>query len=193
MRHEPEEETGELEELLRFGTVAEVDLERGRIRVDCGDVTSDWIRWAERRAGATRSWSPPTVGEQVMLFAPGGDLEGAIAIGGVSSDDNPPAGNSAREILIFGDGAELAYDPETHELEANLPAGAKVTINATGGVTIDASDGGLSIKGDVSIEGDVSITGTATAEVDVVGAGKSLKLHKHLGVTPGGGVSGIPQ
>lgn len=38
----------------------------------------------------------------------------------------------------------------------------------------------------------VAVIGTLTATVDVIAAGKSLKLHTHGGVTTGGGTSGPP-
>jgi phage baseplate assembly protein V len=199
MRRKQDNDGGELGELIRFGTVAEVDGEAGELVLDCGDVRTGPIPWLERRAGTTRTRSDPSVGEQALLLCPDGDVEGAIALVGVSSDASPLPGASGVELIEFEDGAALSYDPAAHILEVKLPAGATVKIEATGGVTLDASDGGLSIKGDVAIEGNVSIegdaqvSGTATADTDVVGGGKSLKGHKHLGVTAGQAVSGIPQ
>ncbi|TMJ19017.1 MAG: phage baseplate assembly protein V [Alphaproteobacteria bacterium] len=183
---------GDMGDLVNFGTIAEVDLARGMVRVDTGDVQSDWVRFSTGRAGATRIWSPPTVGEQVALHAPSGDLAGAYAIGGFHSDDFPPAGDSLRELIQFGDGALIAYDPEAHALEAHLPDGATVSIIAAGGVTIDASDGGLSIVGDVTIEGELHVTGDIGSDADVLADTVSLKDHKHTGVSAGGGISGKP-
>jgi phage baseplate assembly protein V len=176
----------ELAELVRFGTIAEVDLAAGRVVVDTGDVRTSAIRWAGGRAGATRTWSPPSVGEQVLLLCPGGEIAAAVAIGGIAQDAFPPAGNSLRELVQFQDGAIIAYDPEAHALEAQLPAGAIVTIVASGGITLDASDGGLTIKGDVIIDGELIATG------DVIGDGISLITHRHAGVAAGAAESGEP-
>mgnify|MGYP007125467811 FL=1 len=44
-----------------------------------------------------------------------------------------------------------------------------------------------------TINGDVAVQGKLTASEDVIADGKSLKSHKHLGVTTGSGVSGAPQ
>jgi phage baseplate assembly protein V len=178
-------------ELIRFGRVAEVD--GGRVVIETGDVRTDQIRWVERRAGETRTYSPHSVGEQVLLLCPDGDIEGAVAIGGIACDDFPLPGDGKRELVQFSDGAVLAYDPESHTLDAALPEGATALIVASGGVTLRVQDGGLTIEGDVEINGDLRLTGTATADVDVVGGGKSLKDHKHTGVTAGAGVSGPPQ
>lgn len=173
-------------ELLRFGTIAQVDLGEGKCTVTVGDLTSGPVRWFEHRAGDTRSWSPPSVGEQVMLICPEGEIEAGIAFRGVFSSAFAPPGDSLRELLQFKDGAVLAYDPEGHVLDALLPDGATLNIVATGGVTIDASGGGVAIVGDVTVEG------TVTASDDVVADGVSLKSHVHGGVQAGGEETGEP-
>ncbi len=163
-------------ELIRLGTVASVDLGTGTCTVDVGDITTPAIPWIEPRMGATRTWSPPTVGEQVLLICPESELGLALALRGIPSDSYPPAGSTLEELIEFSDGARIAYDPESHTLTAALPAGSTVAITAD----------------TVTIDGDVTVTGTLTAEVDVIGAGKSLKTHRHSGTQPGGGQSGPP-
>ncbi len=163
--------------LLRYGTVASVDAASARVTVKVGEIETQPIRWLLGPHGATRAWSLPTVGEQVLLLAPEGDIEGAIALRGVAFQTFPPAGNGKRELIRFEDGAEIAYDPEGHKLEALLPDGATATIVAPGGITLDA---------------DVLVKGTLTAEIDVVADGISLKNHRHGQVQPGSGQSGKP-
>ena len=182
-REDPDSNDRETGEMIRFGRVASVDLAAGRITVDAGDVTTGPIRWAAGRAGDTKTWSPPTVGEQVMLLCPEGEIAAGVALLGVSCAAYPEAGNSLRELIQFGDGAVIAYDPEAHALEAVLPAGATVKIVAPGGVTIEAD---VTIKGNLSVEGDITATG------DVVADGTSLKQHRHDGVTAGSAQSGAP-
>lgn len=178
-------------QIARIGRVLSVDLAEGTCIVVLGDPDSDdgemespAIPFAAARAGDTRVWLPPSVGEQVLLFCPEGDLALAVALGGLWSDSNPAPGSSARALIRFGDEGTFAYDPENHHADIDLPAGATLAINAQGGVTI---------TGPVSINGDVTVTGTLTASEDVVGGGKSLKTHRHTGVQAGGGISGAPQ
>lgn len=174
--------------LIRVAVVASVDQAAARCTVSYAseegqDVESPPLPWVMGRMGATRIWSPPSVGEQGVLLCPWGDIAQGVFFSGLSRDLFPPVGNSAEEVIRFPDGARLAYDPEGHVLTADLPGGA------TANITADQ----INITGNVAIDGDLSVTGTATADTDVVGGGKSLKGHKHLGVTAGGGVSGIPQ
>lgn len=176
----PEDTPPAAAELLRFGTIAEVDLAGARCVVRVGDVLTGPIRWAEMRAGKTRTWSPPSVNEQILLLCPEGELEAGVALRGVGCDAYPAPGHSLRELMEFEDGAVLAYDPVTHALDVLLPAGATVRFVATGGVTIDASDGGVTIKGDVEVEGDVTAKGVSLIE------------HRHGQVQAGGAQSGKP-
>lgn len=194
----PEDIPADLGELLRIGTVTEVDLAQARCRVRYGDpddesggAVTPWVRWLTPRAGQTRVWSPPSVGEQVLLFAPDGQIGAAIALPGIVSDNFPPLGSDATEMIEWADGAQISYDPVGHILEAVLPAGGEALIQSPGGLTVEAA-GGIVLRGDVTIEGGVTIEGTMDASGDVTGGGVSLSSHTHGGVQPGSGSSGAP-
>lgn len=163
--------------ILRLGTIASIDLQSGEVEVDTGEVRTAPIPFSTSRAGNTRIWSPPSVGEQVMLLCPGGDIEGAVALGAIAQNAFPLAGNTLRELIAFRDGAVLAYDPEGHRLDITLPEGATFAINANGGI---------------AIEGDVAVTGKITATDDVLADGTSLKSHKHGGVQTGTSPTDVP-
>lgn len=162
---------------LRIGKVIEIDLEYRVARVSIGDMLSGWIEFATARAGKTKVWLPPSVGEQVEIISPDGDLEGAYIGQSLYSDANPPPSNKPGAFILFEDGTFISYDPETHELEAILCAGGKATITAPAGLTIN---------GDVTVNGKIDATG------DVKAGNISLQQHKHGGVQAGGGQSGVP-
>lgn len=175
----------DLSELIRLGSISSVDLAAGLCTVRYGNPDDEGggaetppIRWLAPRAGETRVWSPPSVGEQVLLLAPDGQLAGAVALLGIAQDTFPPAGDSAEEVLLFADGARIAYDPQAHALTAVLPGGGTATIDAPGGLTI---------------RGDVTIEGTVTVSEDVVADGISLTTHKHGSVQSGSAQTGAPE
>lgn len=93
----------------RFGTVAEIDAGRARARVllsdpDHGQFIGPWRPWAEM-AGATRSWSPPSVGQQMLVIAPGGDLRQSIMLPATFSDSiTAPSDRSDANRVSFGAG-----------------------------------------------------------------------------------------
>lgn len=171
-------------DLIRFGTIASVDLAAGRCTVQAGDLVTGLIRWIEVRAGKTRTWSPPSIDEQVILICAEGEIAAGVALRGISSSAYPPVGNAMRELIEFEDGAVIAYDPEAHLLEAILPAGGKVSVTAPGGMTI---------TGPVSIEGRLSVSQDIAADGDVTGSGISLAHHLHGQVKSGTEKSGLPQ
>lgn len=174
----PEDTPTDTDQLIRFGTIASVDLAKARCVVDLDDDSaSPPIRWIEGRMGKSRAWSPPSEGEQVLLFCPAGEIGAAVALRGLSSDAFPALGDSLAEIIEFLDGARLSYDPEAHVLSVVLPDAGTVRIVAPGGL---------------SVEGDLDCTGTVSASVDVIAAGISGKGHRHSGVQTGAAISGGP-
>ena len=179
----PESTPSDPDELIRFGRIASVDLAAARCTVTIdedgasGEAVTGPIRWIEGRAGQTRTWSPPSVGEEVVLLCPGGQLGIAVALRGLSNADNPPAGNSLVEGVLYADGTMLSYDPEEHILTVFMAHPGEIDISAPGGITIN---------------GDVTVTGRLTASDDVIASGKSLKNHTHGGVQAGSSQTGAP-
>lgn len=187
---DPSDHVGDVSQVLREGRVVSVDRDARTCVVAIGDPDSDGgevetadIPWLVQRAGDTIVWSPPSEGEQGLLFCPGGDIAQGVFAPGLYSTDFPAPGNGAREFIRFGDDAEFGYDPEAGEADVTLPSGARLIIVA---------DGGLTITGDVSIEGNVTVQGAIEASDDVTGSGISLASHTHGNVQPGGGNTGGP-
>jgi phage baseplate assembly protein gpV len=69
-----------LNNVSRPARVVEIDEKKALVKVAYGldengqDVISPWIRWGEQRAGNISTWNPPTVGEQVVMFSPSGEI-----------------------------------------------------------------------------------------------------------------------
>ena len=182
-----------LENILRVGVVIAVDEESWRVRVQSGELQTDWLRWNTTRAGAFSIWVPPSVGEQVWLGCIGGNPETAVIIGSLYSSDNPAPGSSLKEIVLTApDGASFRYDAEASALEAqgmktaHIKASASVTletplVECTDHLktrTFELTEGGT-MKGDVT-HSDGSLSSN----------GKVLHTHKHPGDS--GGTTGAP-
>lgn len=167
-----------LENIVRFGTVEAVQMQPPRVQVKSGNITTAWRPWLNLRAGADREWDPPTIGEQVVLLSPSGNLAQGVVLTGLFSDLIPA--NGEREGLhrrTYRDGAVIEYDSIAHRLAAILPDGGQAELKATGGITI---------------LGDVDITGLVTVSEDVIAAGISLVNHRHGGVQAGSANTGVP-
>lgn len=192
------EDPTKLVNLIRYGTVATVDVATARLVASVGGLTTKPIPWLAPRAGATRTWSPPSPGEQVLVLSPGGNLGAAIALMGIFYDAfaKPDDATADNVVIAFGDGAVLLYDQATHLLKGALPAGGCVELTAPGG---------FRLVGDVDVNGQLHVTQAArfdatlhtaqdiTSDADVKAGAISLRNHPHGQVQPGGGVSGKPQ
>lgn len=185
-----------LENILRVGVVIAVDEACWRVRVQSGELQTDWLRWNTSRAGAFCIWTPPSVGEQVLLGCIGGNPETAVVIGSLYSSDHPAPGTSLKEIVLTApDGARFRYDAETSALEtqgiktAHIKASACVTLETP---VVECTDH-LKVR-------TFELTEGGTMKGDVVHSGGSLSsngvtvhAHVHDGVQPGSSNTGGPR
>lgn len=179
-----------LENLIRFGTIAEVDEAAARVKVTTGTLTTAWLPWLAPRAGADREWNPPTQGEQVILLSPSGQLANGVVITGLFSDLIPANGDRpGLHRCTYRDGAVIEYDSIAHHLRAILPEDGTAEWECLGGISIK---GPITHHGDYTQTGNQTVTGKVTVSQDVIAAGISLKDHKTTGVMPGSGQSGVP-
>lgn len=176
---EDDDINGLIGDLIRFGVVHSVDLANAVAVIEAGDIITPPLPWTEQ-AGSFRTWRPPSVGEQVILLCPEGDIEGGVILRGLFSNSSPAPANDEYQHLYGADGLVITL------------TGDGLTITAPGGVTVDAA-AGVAITANVTISGNVDVTGTVTASTDVVGGGISLKDHKHGGVQAGTAITGGPQ
>ena len=182
-----------LRNLIRIGTVSAVKLDDGLCRVDTGNNTTDWLHWLTARAGKTRSWNAPSVGEQVLVLCLGGELDTGFVLPGIFSDDHPAPSASADALhWSFPDGAVIEYEPASGALTATgiqtatINAAVKVLLDSPlvectqllRTAQLDVTDGG-------TMKGDVTHTGG-----NLSSNGKVLHTHKHPGDS--GGQTGAP-
>lgn len=163
-----------LANLIRIGTVSGIKPETAQIKVMIGEVETDWVQWATARAGSTRTWSCPSVGEQVIVLCPFGDLAQAIPALGLYQDARPaPAVSAGVEKVCFSDGSSVEYNVSNHSLTVNA-AGGHVAVNA-GSIQLNAT-------------GSVEINSTSLKH-----NGKNIgDSHTHGGVSPGGSQTSPP-
>lgn len=123
--------------LIRSGVVTEVDTVQGLCRVQSGGIQTTWLNWLTTRAGRSRTWWAPSVGEQVLLLAIGGELDTAFVLPGIFSADNPaPSASADAWHVTFPDGAVIEYEPETSALTVSGIKTADVTASDSITVTV---------------------------------------------------------
>ncbi|MGB6213593.1 phage baseplate assembly protein V [Pseudomonas mandelii] len=180
-----------IENLIRLGTIAAIQMKPPRVKVKTGALTTSWLPWISPRVGADCEWNPPTVNEQVILFSPSGQLSNGIVLTGLFSNHFPANGDrDGLHRRTYRDGAVIEYDSITHHLNATLPEGGTTNLISQGGIHIV---GPITHEGDYTQTGNQTITGKVTVSVDVVATNISLVKHPHGGVMPGSGITGQPQ
>lgn len=202
-----------LHNLIRVGTVIDVDHNVPAVRVRDGELETNWLKWLEPRAGQTTDWDPPTLGEQVVLLSPGGELSGAIVLRGLHSDLTPhPSKDPNKTVREYPDGARVEYDHSAGAMLINgiktltVDASDSILLKAGSSITLDTpeatSTGKHTIKGLLSylaglagfggdngsvVQGDLRQAGGELSSNGII-----LDSHKHSGVQSGGGTTGGP-
>ena len=194
--------------LIRSGVVTEVDTVQGLCRVQSGGIQTTWLNWLTTRAGRSRTWWAPSVGEQVLLLAIGGELDTAFVLPGIFSDDNPaPSASADAWQVVFPDGAVIEYEPETSALTvsgiktADVTASGSITatvplvlVKASTSITLDTPEvictnklttATLEVQKGGMMKGNIEHTGGSLSS-----NGKVLHTHKHPGDS--GGQTGAP-
>lgn len=178
-----------LENVVRTGTVTEIDEEKWRVRVQSGGLNPNWMRWTAQRAGAFKVWVPPSIGEQVWFLCLGGNTDIAFIGGSLYSDDNPAPGASRSEMVVTApDGAKFRYDAAAGALQvtgiktAAIEASVKVTLDTpevecTNLLTTET----LNVRGGGEMHGDITHTGGAFTS-----NGVQVDDHEHGNVERGG-------
>ncbi len=198
-----------LRNMIRTGVIVETDSDTGRCRVQTGGMYTDWLQWLTHRAGRSRTWWAPSVGEQVLILAVGGELDTAFVLPGIFSDDNPAPSASADACHVaFPDGAVIEYEPQTSALTVSGIKTAEVTasesitasvpvvlVKASTRITLDTPEvvctnklttGTLEVKKGGTMKGNIEHSGGSLSS-----NGKVLHTHKHPGDS--GGITGGPQ
>jgi phage baseplate assembly protein V len=212
---------GELERIIaammRIGTISALDETHARVQVKSGEITTDWIPWGTPRAGNTRIWSAPRVGEQVLLFCPGGDPSQAIVGPSIyQTAFSAPANSKDKETTVFPDGTTFEYDSAANTYTQTVAGNGNwvfnckhATVNATEDATVNTKaatvnaststtlntptthcTGDLHVDGSATIGGSATVSGSTSVQA-ITSHGKDISDgHKHSGVQSGGSISG---
>ncbi|CNL09103.1 phage baseplate assembly protein V [Yersinia kristensenii] len=197
-----------LRNMIRTGVIVETDLIAGRCRVQTGGIYTDWLQWLTHRAGGSRTWWAPSVSEQVLILAVGGELDTAFVLPGIFANDHPaPSASADAYHVTFPDGAVIEYEPESSALTvsgiktANITASQtliasvpEVRVSASTRITLDSPEvictntlitGSLEVQKGGKMSGNIEHSGGSLSS-----NGKVLHTHQHPGDS--GGTTGAP-
>lgn len=118
----------------------------------------------------------------VVLLAIGGDEGDQVALP-VACPSARMGGLAAGEVALHDAAGNRVHIKGGGVVEIR---GAASVLVVVGGTEMELTPGGVRIKGDVQVEGSIQTTG------DVTAGSISLQGHRHGGVQPGGGQTGVP-
>lgn len=174
--------------LLNIGTVTAVNGD-GTARVQIGELGTAAIPVGALRAGGMQVWWMPTVGEQVVVAAPSGDLARGVVLCSIFAG-NAPSGDVAVPMIDLR-GGDMVIKGGTIRIEADLDITGKLDI--TGTVASEqniTAQGGIAAGGTTASAGKMTATGDIETTRDVKAGAVSLKTHIHPGDS--GGTTGTP-
>lgn len=169
----PNELLRRLENTIRPGVVATVSPDTARVRVQSGQLLTDWLPWIETRAGNVRTWCPPSPGEQCLVLSPGGDMAAGWVLVGAPSTANPaPSDSPDTQLTQYPDGTAVQYNHAEHTLHVQLCESGTASITASS----------------ITLNGSVSVLGPSLTH-----NGKNVgDTHTHSGIAPGTASTGAP-
>ena len=168
-----------IENIVRLGTIAEVDFAHAKAKVKSGGILTDWLPWVTARAGNVRTWSAPSIDEQCVILAASGELTTAVILVGLYTK-NAPSHLPEEYVIDFPDGALMVYN---HSTGALTVTGIKTaTIQAATSITLETPQ--------VHMTGNLQVDGSINSNADQVAGGVSVMNHTHTGDS--GGRTGKP-
>jgi len=137
-----------------------------------GDATeTGWLPiWSPWIGNGWGLFSPPNVGDQVLVLFPNGDDQIGIVIGGIFSDVDKPLPVPAKEFWLQHSGGAFLKFTNDGKVSLNAPQGFFVTgdttitgkLHATGAVTLDSTLGvsGKTMAAEIDSSGPIKVGGT---------------------------------
>ena len=169
-----------LANIIRIGTIFEIDFQAAKARVKIGELETDFLPWANANSGSNNSCNPPEIDEQVIILSPSGDLSQAVILPSLYKNNASDSDQNIKSIT-YQDGSKISFDIASGTLDLDLKGDVKIKV--VGNAEIEAAK--VTLKGDVDLGGSggqpiarigdkVEITGGSSAGQWPIISGSSL-------------------
>lgn len=184
-----------MDSTMRHGKVTDVDTKKQLARIEIGEndgkpLKSAWIPYGQV-AGAYKSHSPPSKGQQMTLLAPNGEVRQGILMPMTWSDDNKSPSDKEDEYVDTFGKLKIVKKGDSYDLEVD---GAKISMTkdkvttSIGNSKVEQTADGITITGTtIVLDGTVKLGGagasrelalkdSTTADGDTVNGNLSTKV-----------------
>lgn len=125
--------------VLQTGTIVSIDNATGRARVRIGDLETIPLQVMQIRSGTIRLHWMPSVGEQVTVAAPSGDMARAFVMGSLPVSGNMVAPDAGSPTMDLGGGTlrvigTLYVDGDIEVTGDVVASGISLVTHTHGGV-----------------------------------------------------------
>jgi phage baseplate assembly protein gpV len=125
---------------VMLGTITAINPGAARARVAVGDLGSPELPVAQMRAGALSFWWMPTVGEQVVIACPSGDIAQGVILASIFAG-NAPSANAAVPMIDLG-GGKMIVNGDIEVTGDVIASGVSLVHHTHGGVLPGAANTG---------------------------------------------------
>ena len=88
--------------IIAIGRITELDARSATARVQLGELTTPFLAVGQFRAGAMQFWWMPSVGEQVLVACPSGDVAQGIILMSIFAGNAPSTNGSEPQMNLAG-------------------------------------------------------------------------------------------
>ncbi len=175
--------------LIRVATIVAVDPAAARASVRFGAgvnrIETAMLPWLTQRAGNDRTWWAPSVGEQVVLFSPSGDLAQGVILPAVYAAAAPaPASSPDVHRTLYASGFVIEHDNAAKRTVLNAwDEGGTIELRAMN-VVIKTGDGGFFHLDHAGYAERITHVGGATYETDTWKTGAVVTGNPDQGHSP---------
>ena len=158
--------TKRLSNIIRIGTIFEINYQTAKARVKIGELETDFLPWANSNSGSNNIWNPPEIDEQVVILSPSGDLSQAIILPSLYKNN---ASNSDQNIksITYQDGSKISFNVSSGTLDLDLKG--DVIIKVVGNANIEGDNINITASSNITLDGNVDLGDTGGQGVARIG------------------------
>ncbi len=177
-----------LSNIIRIGQIVKVDYLKAKATVKMGDIETDYLPWITNHAGAARNWAPLSIGTQVIVLAPDGELNRGVILPSLYRNLYPAPANTENQYTIhFADGSTIEYDKDTKSLSLDIKGNLNIVVGESFNLTAKQAilSAATTIEGNLDTTGTVNLSGSG-APLARVGDSVSVDANTHKGTITSG-------